>query len=244
LVIAALCTPLVTVLAILGLYNFLRFDSFFEFGLQYSLAGTYNHQVFRDNLITSINYIIPSFYNYVLLPFGGLAIRNPFLVLANANNPGYQGPTITFEFMVGFIWSAPFTIFSIFPIFSAVRFWLYSKRPIANNPQCIVVPRKSAQTWIPILLGGGALFGICPLLVYFFGAMRYQLDFLPLLTLLSIYGLGTAWNDFSDRPKIKQLLVTSAFFLAFITILVGFWLGINSSFFQYCQYVPSLVCKF
>ncbi len=246
--LVALLTPLVVMLGLLGLYNYFRFGSFFEFGLQYQLSVTYVHKIYAEHLVTSINYLIPSFYNYVLLPFGGLAKGYPFIKLLPANNPAYHGPAFTFESLIGFIWSAPFVIFSLIPIafgsMQALRLRSFSKGLILNRFKNPGSNRKSGLTWFPFLIGGTAIFGFLPLLFYFFGTIRFQMDFMPSLLLLSIYGLGTGLRASSSKPVTRRILVVSAFSLSILSILLGILLGINSSFLQLCAYVSSQVCHY
>jgi hypothetical protein len=240
--------PLILMLGILGLYNYFRFGSFFEFGLQYQLAGTYIHTLFRENLVTSINYVIPSIVNYLFLPFGKLARGYPYLTLLRATNFAYHGPSLIFEYAVGLIWGFPFVIFSLIPVLSGVarltRFWSAQPGPILAKFQAMFKINKMGEMWVPLLFGGTALFGFLPLLFFFFGAMRYQMDFMPSLVVLSIYGLGSALKFYADKPQIKIVLVISAVILGVLSILIGIWLGINSSLFQYCQHSPIPECNF
>ena len=51
----ALLAPLIVMLGLLGLYNYLRFDSFLEFGLQYQMSGTNIHLLYKEGVVTSIH---------------------------------------------------------------------------------------------------------------------------------------------------------------------------------------------
>jgi hypothetical protein len=117
-------------------------------------------------------------------------------------------------------------------------------RLIADKFRNLPTAKKSMETWLPILLGGTSFFGLFPLLLFYFGTMRYQADFTPALILLSIYGMGIALKTFSNQRRIRQILVGSALILGTVSIFMGIYLGINSFLFQYCVYFSSKVCNY
>jgi hypothetical protein len=247
-VLATPVAPLAIMLGLLGLYNYFRFGSFFEFGLQYAMSGFNIHWLYGHNLVTSIGYIIPALFNYILFPFGSLSKSYPYITLLSATNPVYHGPVFSFEYTIGIMWSLPFVVFSCIPgiltMIHAVRYWSSSNGSIINKLRGLTIAGKSVQTWIPFLFSGMALFGFLPLLVYFFVSIRFQADFTSALILLSIYGFETAFKALSDRPQLRLMLVVSAVLLGAFSIVVGVYLGINSTLLQYCLYQQAPACNY
>ena len=62
----ALGLPLVFGMAILGWYNWQHFNSVFETGYSYQLAGPYLQKY--SHVLFSPLYLLPNLYNYLLMP--------------------------------------------------------------------------------------------------------------------------------------------------------------------------------
>ena len=116
----SLCLPLILGLAILGWYNWARFDSVFESGFYYQLAGPFLQRY--SHVLFSPIYLLPNLYNYLMMR-PKLSMAFPFLQLA----PGYGA--IKFSFLslppiyhaggiTGILFTAPFTLFAIIPMLS------------------------------------------------------------------------------------------------------------------------------
>src|SRR5258708_955081 len=74
--LTALGLPLAMGLAALGWYNWARFNSIFETGFSYQLAGPYIQKY--KNILFSPAYILPDLYNYMLMP-PAFKLSFPFL---------------------------------------------------------------------------------------------------------------------------------------------------------------------
>jgi hypothetical protein len=245
ILVAAYLVPLTIMLGLLGLYNYFRFGSFWEFGQQYQLSVINMHLFFQNNLLTSLNFILPGFYNYVLMPLAGLSQRYPFIVLSKAGNGMHDFYPATSEYVLGVLWALPFLIFAFIPgAFTLINELHLKGSTVISALKKLVYNRESGQGWLPFLLTGTAFFGFLPMSLYYYSTMRYQADFTPALILLSLYGYGTALKACSDRPRTRQALVLAASCLGIISILSGIYLGINSSFLQFCIYPPSPLCSY
>ncbi len=162
----------------LMLYNFLRFDNPFEFGLRYELAG----QRQLTLRFFSLHYFWFNFRVYLLeparwsahlpfvheiglppMPAGYYATDEPFGILSNI-------PLVWFALAIPLAW----------------RSWLGQT--------------KSGLRWfvIAVVLIVGAC--MLPLMFYFCSALRYEVDFLPSLMLLAVMGILGLEHVLAGRP--------------------------------------------
>jgi len=228
--IAALGIPLVVGLAILAWYNWARFDSIFETGFSYQLAGS-DHQTYGHVLFSPL-YIFQNLYNYILIP-PKVKSTFPFLISV----PGIVSPVVQFlplpkvyfsEPITGLLYSAPFTLFAIIPI---IGLFANSKLATTNsmNKDLPVLFK-----WLMASLAGSFLFVFIFELIYFWVAMRFLLDFLPALVLLSIIGFWQGFRYFSSRPVGRALYLAFGIGLIAVSIIASPLLSIsvNPSFFH------------
>lgn len=165
--VAAL-VPLGLIIAGLLAYNYARFDSPFEFGQRYQLAG--NRQV--DSQLLSFRFLPANFYYYFIAP-AQLERYFPFTQVIHglpwARPADYGGS----ENPYGLLPNAPFSWLAL----AAPLVWFSWQR---RDPRI--------GRWLVLF---GALFGTMVVVVMCFAwsATRYMVDFLPSLLLVATVGL-------------------------------------------------------
>ena len=166
----------------LMLYNNLRFDSPFEFGQHYQLAGfrPVARQFFR------LQYLWFNFRVYFLEPAHWSA-RFPFVQnITVPPLPAGYGQV-----------RRPFGVLTSIPVV-----WLALAAPLAwrGRPE----PEGSALRWFATAVA--LLFGICALTLGLFesAAIRYEVDFIPALVLLAVLGILGVERALADRPVWRR----------------------------------------
>jgi hypothetical protein len=165
----------------LMLYNALRFDSPFEFGLRYQLAG--------DRQSTAI---LQSAVSVVQLPglFSGAARwsgRFPFVHdITVPPLPAGHGRV-----------EHPFGVLTNIPLV-----WLALAVPLAWR----VGRRRRVPVCAGFLTAVTLLFGICALTLasFLLASIRYEVEFLPALVLLAVIGILSLERALADRPVWRR----------------------------------------
>ena len=172
----ALWWPYIFIMTCLALYNYLRFDSFFEFGTKYQLAGINMKKI----SVFSISSLLPGLYFYLLQPLTFNKYFPFFHVLPSyplALPQGYIGP----EPVVG--------IFSLSPALYAIPlmglFVIYKSSRISGY--------SGKVASVMIFLGFLQLFLVSFVLPS--ATMRYIIDFLPSM-LISVVLIMFITNDY------------------------------------------------
>jgi len=221
--------PLLLIFLLLGFYNYSRFGSFFETGVQYTLTGGLNqHLLAQEGKLVSREYVFPNLMNYMTNGVG-LQPVFPYLVALRGNWSPKQIPSFRLEVLSGILWVLPFALFSLFPIIKFLGFIF--QKIISQNRDLLELIRSDAgllRTYIPFIFGGGALFAFLPLLTFFGATMRYQEDFVPLLMLLSIWGFWSSLEKYHQRPRVQRSIMIVGVILSFISIIIAVLLGITS----------------
>lgn len=206
---ASLIIPLAVGAFSIGWYNWARFDSPLEFGLRYQIT-IYNLN--RDlPLAFQLDYLPYNIIAYMFLPFefiSGFPFIQPvglsnLLQSLNITAPKlYAAGNVT-----GMLFFAPFLLFAIIPFFS--------------RGKC---SQGSLQSFIIYLLGGSFLISFISLLLYYYGQMRFMVDFISQLTLLAILGY---WM-FIHKPRNSKRLAHLANLLILITLVTSLLLAVTS----------------
>ncbi len=231
-----LCLPLVLGLAVLGWYNWARFNSVFETGLYYQLAGP-NLQKYSHVLFSPL-YLLPNLYDYLFMrptvnmtfPFlqstpGYGAIKFPFISL----------PTIYHEGgLTGILFSTPFALFAAIPIFSIFLGKKKTKDKVNSYNDTYFFK------WLIISLLGSFLFGFAPVVLFFFVQTRYLTDFVPSLILLSIMGFWQGYISITYKLAIRRLYVALGIILIVTSIIISILLALSANAAQFQQFNPIL----
>jgi hypothetical protein len=225
----ALGLPLALGLILLGWYNYARFDSVFETGFKYAMAGPYL-QSYLDKIFLPA-YIPQNLYNYTLNP---PVYRYPFL----RSIPGQIQPVFSFytipnvyfsDEITGWVYSAPFTFFALIPVFTVI---INARKPKDIHQQFF--------QWTIISLLGSFIFALAPLLMFFWLSTRYIMDYMPELILLSIFGFWQGYDFLSKRPLPRAIYSLLGIALAIATIVIGNAIGLSSHTARIKSYNPAL----
>ena len=224
--ITCLMVPLIIGIAILGWYNWARFNSIFETGFSYQLAGP-NLQKYHNVLFSPV-YIVPNLYDYLVMRPGILrtfpyirsvagtgASKFPFILLPKV----YFSDNIT-----GMIFSTPFFLLVGCV---AIFFVLTQKRKKENE-----VKRdnhKYLLTWIIVSLSGAFLLEFGTIVSCFWVVTRYVADFMPPLALLSIVGFLQGYRYLKEKPISLKLYQTFGIGLMFISNATSILLALSAN---------------
>jgi len=215
--------PLVLGMAILGWYNWARFDSAFETGFYYELAGSFLQKY--SHVLFSPLYLLPNLYNYLVMP-PKINMTFPFLQpvagygadqLSTMNLP----PIYSSGELTGLLYSAPFVLFAGIPLLSLLS------RKRNSNGQVDQGNDKFFFIWLMISLLGAFLFGFAPVITFFFVETRYIADFMPSLVLLSIIGFWQGYNFLSHKSALHKLYVAVGMILIITSIVVSVLLALS-----------------
>jgi hypothetical protein len=229
-VVLALGLTLAIGLAGLSWYNWARFGSIFETGITYQLAGPYL-QKYQHDLFSPV-YILQNIYNYLFIP-PKIKSAFPFLIPIY----GRLKPIISFiplpkiyysQEIAGYIFSSPFIVFAFIPVINLIS--RFKRQPTSITSE----DDQHMFTWLTAGLLGSFLVGFTFFLVFFWVAMRYFLDFIPSLVLLSIIGFWQLYRYYAGRPVGRFIYILVALGLIFISILASnlLALSINSGSFR------------
>jgi hypothetical protein len=195
----ALGIPLVLGAVCLGWYNWVRFDSLFEFGLKYQLNYL---NYLKAHQFFSTSYLPANLFNYFLNPF---EIRRgfPFLRAMLAEEKLVFGTLIPEAYypepVTGMIYTSPFLLFAFVAGYSVVK-GQFSK----------------SLKWVCIMLASSALLAFTTFLLYFFGTMRFLADGIPSVAVFSLIGFWQGIKLF-DQNRLRKI-GSSAF-----GIILGIW---------------------
>jgi len=221
----AISIPLIIGLFFWGLYNKLRFDSWFEFGHRYQLTDLNLNAIYGQ--VISFSNIYPNIYNYLINPFRTISVF-PYIkakgggeyLFLNINSPqNYNTEEIT-----GILLSFPYVLLAVIPITFVIREFINSyirkKKALTqtNNAQNI--------TWLAISLLGATFLAFSTILFYIYSTMRYLTDVIYLATLCSTLGLfiGLQYlkNNVWERSFIAFVLL-----LTLASVIISILLAIT-----------------
>ena len=197
-----LVVPFVLCIIGLGYYNYVRFDTPFEFGTTYQLCG---HRIPNE---MSIDNLLPNIYLFLFHDFE-ISTLFPFIYPTGPDFPDFLNvPDYYYaghiDKLVGIIWLIPFLIMIflspiIFLINLAVK---YFSNP--NKKLEITVP--GIEFWI-LFFSAVPIFFVLSL----WGAImvRYMADFAALFILMSLF-LWFYYDSLFQKTSISRLFLTQA----------------------------------
>jgi hypothetical protein len=223
---ASFFAPLIIGAAIIGWYNWARFDSPFEFGLRYQITILdLNKQM---NLTFQPDYFLLNLYGYILQPFeiiSGFPFIRPISIASLLDKLNIATPKIyAAGRMTGLLFSAPFLVLSL------VNFSAKNK----ITPEGNLSNNSAFHDFVVFMIAGSFLINLLNLLFFFFSQMRYLVDAISQFALLAIIGY---WKLISLKQEVNSKLssfsVTFANLLIVLSICIGLLLafsGENSRF--------------
>ena len=198
-----LCIPFVVIAAAVMMYNYVRFQSPFEFGSTYNL--TTNDVTHRGwNLARVGNGI----YEYLLRPLH-VTTQFPFLSFQELET-GYVGETVYEPHFGGAIWYNPL----IFLIFGGTLFRKKNDSEKKSSPVLKAMVLASVISIVIMIAADANMGGIVE---------RYQSDFLWLLYLVIIICVVTKLNGMKDVEQ-KASLRNKILVMTLLTIFLNFLL--------------------
>ncbi len=220
--------PLLLVCISLGIYNYQRFGNVFETGISYQFTlSVYNKQYY------SFDYLKSSIFYYLSFP---LTRINSFPIfefprVTNSIFPGWALPSQGKAFDesgTGILRSFQLLNIAIFMIPMGIRELFLYIRKNTTSPTIIGDEQKALmQGHLFSLFSLMVLFQFFFLSFYFYGAMRFTMDFfLPLIVLVFLTILKTD-SLLSRFPFFRTLFGIIVIFLGINTILIGVFGGIN-----------------
>jgi len=235
-----LLLPLVLAAMALGWYNNNRFGDPLETGFRYQLS-------WRDATLDRVfdpRYIFPNLYNYVFGRARTLAVF-PFIKPTDGAEavpflPGNLHPSAyTSENMSGLIPSAPGHLFAAF-----LAWWVVcgQTRPaLATKAPALERGRPAHRLRLSMgVLFVVALSAFMPVGIYYWAANRFQMDFLPMVALLSVVGSWVAIDGLRARPIARLAVLTALVALFLVSAVVPFLLAVSGDQLRFERLNPAL----
>jgi hypothetical protein len=199
----AFALPLAIAAVMYASYNYVRFGSLTEFGFRYQLTS---YNLYKDlDQTLSIAYAPPNLYKTLLNP---LERREAFPYIFPTRWAGPEWLTnykpgfyLTFsESITGILVSSPFFLLALLSVFK----------------------KRQDLRWVLIALALGTLGFFIILQTYFFIAMRYLLDMIPTLTLLTIIGFWHGFGLFKNKNAYIFISILLLTYTLTLSLLISF----------------------
>lgn len=218
--LAWLGVPLLLWVAAMGWYNFARFGSVLETGHRYQLTGAMLTEDY--NTTFSLTYLLPNAYSYLARPLEWSSSGFPFIrasYVTDTTWPWWIRLPDHYQYweqVSGVLTSIPALLAVLFPALGMTRAaWLWINERSEPKP---IVP---GERWMWILLAGGAVCLIAPLLMYTYSAMRYLADVVPLLVVLAAMGYWKIWMGLRGRSFWRGTLSLIFLVLTVVSIIMS-----------------------
>jgi hypothetical protein len=237
---AMLLVPMGCGVAVLLLYNKLRFDDWFNVGI--------NYQTTTLKFRMSPHYWLTNIYSYTLRPFFP-ECRFPYLIApaepgarAFPNGTAIPEGYLLIEPLVGWLRAVPLTwLVPILPLAVAQRLRMWRTRGALGPAEAQTALNAKPRTflWLVLCLTILASLSGIPAMGLYMGTMRYLADFTNALVLLGI--LGGFWL-YSSAAQRRLRFASALFFAApaVATICIGLLLGYQGYVGHFKTYNPEL----
>jgi len=222
----ALGAPMAALVGAHIVYNRLRFDAWFDFGLSKQLST----MQFR----TSPAYLLPNLYSYWLRPLHH-SCHFPFVSAESAPGtrafpagfrfpPGYFAP----EPVAGLLRATPWVLMAAAAVLLVVATLRRARRAPGDLLGATDDARRArARLWCgATLLTLGTVTGL-PEMTEFFATMRFLGDVAPGLVLAGVWAAFALHDRFRDRPWRGRILIMLVVGLGGASIAVGLLLGVQ-----------------
>ena len=189
--VLALGIPLALCALSLGTYNYIRFGSPLDFGINNQLALS-DQKKHKDDFF-STGYILPNLEIYTLtLPERVSTFPYIRAKLEDEIESSFEAPDFYYkEHVTGLVFTFPFAIFALLPV---IRTLIRGVKPRNNEFD----GSEHMLQWICVLLSGMALIAIVLLLTFFSVIMRYLADLTPILSVLAVMGFWFGYRAVSS----------------------------------------------
>ena len=202
--------PLIICAASLGAYNFIRFGSPLDFGVDYQLA-LFDQKEHKDEFFSS-RYILPNIEIYTLTPpervstFPYMRAKLGDEIVLDSEEPDFYYK----ELVTGMVYVFPFVVFALVPIFRTIV------KRIGRN----LNDEEKMLQWTCVLLTGMALIAITYILTFFFATMRYYADLTPILSVLAVMGFWFGYRAVSSDWALRFAYSGVGILLASVSIII------------------------
>jgi hypothetical protein len=243
---AALLLPVVTGMALLGLYNYARFGDVLETGLQFQLSVVDYRFVVGEGGAFNLRYFLPNVAYYILAPVT-LQSNFPFISPLWGTLPAVssllQGVGVPSVYHVenisGLLFSVPAVPLTVFLTYVVTR--AQSRRGVPSHgglPREVGLlrePRVKRLLLVMMLAGLGAAL---PTLLYYWVSNRFLLDSVPMLS-ITITVLGWAAYESSRITAARRTYAASLLVLGVgFSLLISFLLALTGARSQFDDINP------
>ncbi len=236
-----LCFPLLLWGLGLGGYNYGRFGNFLEFGHRYQLTAKALPENYSD--VSSIGYILPNLYNLLARPFILNLREFPFIHIPSVNHklwpalihipPHY----VSDEPAAGIFQAVPLFWLILLPTLKPARFvWNWFRKRQTQDPP-ISLP---TLPWVGWMVGGAAIAILGSLSIFIASNLRYLMDLVPLLTIISALSFWWALEFFRNSRSWRAGVFTLLILLGTVTIAFGLLAGFNEYPYRFQTINPQL----
>lgn len=224
--LASLMLPLVAGGLILGWYNWARFGSPIEFGLRYQLTFI-NMRALYDQTF-SVRYVPDNLFNYLFNPVARGRVFPFLLPLAPQRLP--PGPVLLvppaqIEPVTGILTSSPFLVYALLPLAALLG---RKRQGTPTREEGLAVPAARSPLWLYRGLAISAAAAFIFILLYFFPTMRQEMDVVPLLALLAVFGLWEGWRHLGAHRLWLGFYGLASLTFILGSIVIGCLLAVTS----------------
>ena len=220
--ILALLAPLLLCGFALGYYNYTRFGNPLETGF------TYQHSL-SERVIYSISYVPSNFFMYLAYPVkvsGGFPFYKSDSILYNLL-PGWAARPTGKMFdttLVGILPALPvfWPLALVIPLTGKLLIRQFQDKPLKEGLNFV----KPPLLLLTMLLFAGLL-QFAFLLIYYYGAMRFIVDFYIPLLLATYIIIWTLDKQLQNIPIIRWLFWLGVIVLTIWTVWIGFFAGFD-----------------
>jgi hypothetical protein len=232
-------SPVALSVFVLLLYNRVRFDEWFEFGIRYQL----NTLPWR----TSAGFVPLNVYSY-LFREPDFSCAFPY-VLQHVNRgarafPAWLRPPADYstqEVLVGVLVALPWAWLALPGLFLCFKqFWRKARQADSGE----AAARARLVLWCVASFAILAVAMIPPTIVGFCATMRYLGDATSGILLLAALGAFSLYDSASDRPVLRRSLGVGLCLAAAATIVFGLLLGFQGYENHFKKHNPELASKF
>ena len=231
--ILALGIPLFLGAVSLSWYNYARYDSIFETGHRYQLGRDNNKVLYEKGAVINSEYIIPNAYAYLIRPPDWEAAY-PYVTAPWVKDTSWPyfihlPPYFSYtEPVTGLLATTPYAWLSVIPFLAIVGRGVIGQAAARQPriPGCIEEHRKPVN-WMILWIGGAAFceFGIVAM--FFTSAMRYLVDVIPSLIILSTIGFWLVCRALVSRYFLRKVWFLTVSLAALISSAIGVLIEVN-----------------
>jgi hypothetical protein len=239
--IVSLCLPIFLISCALGWYNFARFGNLLETGYRYQLTGPAFPSDYHQAI--SLYHVIPNLYNFLFRPLVVNLRGFPFFVAPYVSNTMwpwfiYRPPEFySTEPITGILISIPVFWLALLPVIKPIlKTWYW-----ANESPIRKSKRPSLEySWVWWSLLGGTIIGFASLSIFLASNMRYLVDIVLLITVLTYFCVLWGFEFFRDWLVFFRSLIFVVILLGVLSIAIGLFASFNTGMDRFALMNPHL----